>query len=175
MFMGETATKTVREIQLALKSKGIDPGPIDGKNGPKTTAALAVFQKANGLKPDGQFGPVTANLLFAAKPTGSTIISGARDAVMNVIASASNASAAGILGPAPLSVSPAEYRTTDPLPLPAIMDAPLFPTAGAPASVPTAPPAPAVSVMVEAPKPALATMLPFALLAGLFFFMKKKG
>ena len=36
-----------REIQERLKAKGFDPGPVDGKYGPKTAQALARFQDAN--------------------------------------------------------------------------------------------------------------------------------
>jgi N-acetylmuramoyl-L-alanine amidase len=50
----------VRAIQNALVSNGIDPGPVDGKYGPKTTAAVAAFQKLNHLVADGEVGPKTA-------------------------------------------------------------------------------------------------------------------
>ena len=42
-----------KKIQLALKNNGFDPGPIDGKIGPKTRKAITNFQKAKGLKADG--------------------------------------------------------------------------------------------------------------------------
>ncbi len=44
----------VRAAQQALKDKGHDPGPIDGKMGPKTEGALKDFQKAQGLKETGR-------------------------------------------------------------------------------------------------------------------------
>lgn len=44
----------VRAAQQALKDKGHDPGPVDGKMGPKTQAALKDFQKAQGLKETGR-------------------------------------------------------------------------------------------------------------------------
>jgi N-acetylmuramoyl-L-alanine amidase len=53
----------VREIQEALKAKGIDPGPIDGIFGPKTDAAVLGFQLLKGLVPDGEVGPETAGEL----------------------------------------------------------------------------------------------------------------
>jgi peptidoglycan hydrolase-like protein with peptidoglycan-binding domain len=49
----------VREIQLALKKAGYDPGSADGRLGPRTTEAIREFQKANGLQPDGKVGPRT--------------------------------------------------------------------------------------------------------------------
>ena len=50
---------TVREVQQALKQAGFDPGPIDGKMGRKTRAALRDFQQAQGLAADGRIGPHT--------------------------------------------------------------------------------------------------------------------
>ncbi|MBI3333349.1 MAG: peptidoglycan-binding protein [Candidatus Omnitrophica bacterium] len=49
----------VKEIQLALKAAGFDPGAIDGQLGNKTKVAVADFQRANGLEPDGKVGPRT--------------------------------------------------------------------------------------------------------------------
>ncbi len=60
MTTGKTSN---REIQEALKAKGNDPGPIDGKMGPKTRAALKAFQEANGLKGTGQMDNETADKL----------------------------------------------------------------------------------------------------------------
>jgi murein L,D-transpeptidase YcbB/YkuD len=53
----------VRDIQNALVAAGIDPGPVDGKYGPKTTAAVAAFQRVRGLVMDGEVGPETAQEL----------------------------------------------------------------------------------------------------------------
>ncbi len=60
----ETAAATeesgrVREIQLALKAAGFDPGSSDGRLGARTKAAVRDFQQANGLNPDGKVGPRT--------------------------------------------------------------------------------------------------------------------
>lgn len=49
-----------KQIQRALKSAGFYDGPIDGKIGPKTKAAITKFQKANGLKADGIVGKRTS-------------------------------------------------------------------------------------------------------------------
>ncbi len=56
----------VAQIQTALKQLGYDPGPIDGKAGAQTTAAVKKFQTASGLKPDGIVGPVTETALKGA-------------------------------------------------------------------------------------------------------------
>lgn len=49
----------VKAAQQALKDKGHDPGEIDGLMGPKTTAALKDFQKAQGLKETGRLDKET--------------------------------------------------------------------------------------------------------------------
>ena len=53
----------VREIQSALKKAGFNPGPIDGKIGPKTRKAIREFQKAKGLTPNGIVGYKTWSML----------------------------------------------------------------------------------------------------------------
>jgi peptidoglycan hydrolase-like protein with peptidoglycan-binding domain len=62
-----TGRKDNSEVQEALKAKGNDPGPIDGRMGPKTRAALKAFQEANGLKGTGQLDNQTAEKLGIAK------------------------------------------------------------------------------------------------------------
>lgn len=44
---------SILEIQQALKAAGFDPGPLDGKDGPRTHKALTAFQQARGLSSDG--------------------------------------------------------------------------------------------------------------------------
>jgi peptidoglycan hydrolase-like protein with peptidoglycan-binding domain len=56
-----------RKLQEALKAKGNDPGPIDGRMGPKTRAALKAFQEANGLKVTVQLDDQTAEKLGLEK------------------------------------------------------------------------------------------------------------
>ena len=43
-----------RRIQLALASAGYDPGPADGKFGPRTRRAIEGWQQANGYAPTGE-------------------------------------------------------------------------------------------------------------------------
>ena len=50
---GEAAVD-VRGAQQALRDKGFDPGPIDGRMGPRTTAAVRDFQSKEGLMATGQ-------------------------------------------------------------------------------------------------------------------------
>ncbi len=54
----------IRAVQEALHNAGFDPGVIDGRRGPVTEEALALFQKENGLKPDGIIGKKTARMLL---------------------------------------------------------------------------------------------------------------
>jgi len=50
---------TTKDIQLALKNAGFDPGSQDGKMGPRTRQAIKDYQKSKGLVPDGVVGPKT--------------------------------------------------------------------------------------------------------------------
>jgi peptidoglycan hydrolase-like protein with peptidoglycan-binding domain len=51
--------ENVKAAQKALKTKGVDPGPIDGIMGPKTTSALKDFQKKEGLQVTGRLNAET--------------------------------------------------------------------------------------------------------------------
>jgi len=55
--------EVVKDIQRSLKSVGVDPGPIDGIFGHKTTAAVAAYQALKGIIADGHVGPQTARRL----------------------------------------------------------------------------------------------------------------
>lgn len=43
----------VADMQKMLKAAGFDPGPLDGKFGPRTEAALKAYQRATGATQDG--------------------------------------------------------------------------------------------------------------------------
>lgn len=53
----------VRAVQEALKTKGFDPGPIDGVQGPQTTQAVKDFQRAENLEVTGRADSATLNKL----------------------------------------------------------------------------------------------------------------
>ncbi len=53
----------VLEVQRLLKSRGFDPGPLDGVFGSMTEKAVKSFQASIGLSVDGLVGPETAEAL----------------------------------------------------------------------------------------------------------------
>ena len=57
---------TVIELQRGLKALGYDPGPIDGRAGARTRAAVRQYQEASGLVADGIAGPMTREALAAS-------------------------------------------------------------------------------------------------------------
>ena len=50
---------SVAALQVALRSKGLYGGPVDGISGPMTRSALRHFQRANGIRPTGKVGMPT--------------------------------------------------------------------------------------------------------------------
>jgi len=56
---------SISDVQSALVRSGFDPGPVDGKMGKKTKAAIKAFQRAHNLNPDGVVGDKTWKLLQA--------------------------------------------------------------------------------------------------------------
>lgn len=55
------------DVQEALTRLGYDPGPIDGRSGPRTRAAVMQFQRDRRLVADGIVGPKTIDALTAAE------------------------------------------------------------------------------------------------------------
>jgi peptidoglycan hydrolase-like protein with peptidoglycan-binding domain len=69
----------VLAIQKDLRKLGYYKGALDGKEGPRTRAAIKAFQKANGLVADGKYGPMTDEavdraLTKAGRKTGNDAI-----------------------------------------------------------------------------------------------------
>ena len=53
----------IRSYQLELKARGYFFGPVDGRKGPRTRAALRNFQRAEGLTPSGSLDQATLERL----------------------------------------------------------------------------------------------------------------
>lgn len=62
----------VRDVQIALRDAGFDPGPIDGIMGPRTRTALSDFQEAQGLPATGKLDAATQQQLLATYRSGSS-------------------------------------------------------------------------------------------------------
>jgi peptidoglycan hydrolase-like protein with peptidoglycan-binding domain len=54
---------SVRSAQAKLKSEGFDPGPVDGRMGPRTASAVRAYQKAQGLQQSGRLDQATLDRL----------------------------------------------------------------------------------------------------------------
>jgi hypothetical protein len=54
---------TGRMLQLRLREAGYDPGPIDGKFGQQTKAALCQFQRQQGLRITGELDDASRKAL----------------------------------------------------------------------------------------------------------------
>jgi peptidoglycan hydrolase-like protein with peptidoglycan-binding domain len=61
----------IREAQQALKAEGFDPGPIDGRLGPQTKAALSEYQTKENLKVTGRLDSQTKKRLVRGAPAAS--------------------------------------------------------------------------------------------------------
>ena len=55
----------VAALQVGLRARGFDPGPVDGVRGPQTTGALIAFQRRSGLPATGYAGNRTRHALGA--------------------------------------------------------------------------------------------------------------
>jgi peptidoglycan hydrolase-like protein with peptidoglycan-binding domain len=61
----------VKAAQRALQERGYDPGPVDGRVGAKTQAAVKQFQKAEELRVTGRLDAETADRLRARDRRGA--------------------------------------------------------------------------------------------------------
>lgn len=66
--VGAGGAETVAAAQRALAALGYDPGPADGQIGPRTQAAIALFQRERGLAETGVLDGTTLSALRAASP-----------------------------------------------------------------------------------------------------------
>ena len=65
---------SVADLQRRLAAMGYDPGPIDGRYGPRTAAAVRAFQQSAGIAVDGVAGPQTqASLAGAGAAPGAAV------------------------------------------------------------------------------------------------------
>ena len=53
----------IKAVQRRLIEENYDPGSVDGLKGPRTTAALKIYQSEHNLVPDGVLGPQTLSSL----------------------------------------------------------------------------------------------------------------
>jgi peptidoglycan hydrolase-like protein with peptidoglycan-binding domain len=56
---GHVAMADTRAAQEALRTQGFDPGPIDGRMGPRTNAAISDYQRKNDLPVTGMLDDAT--------------------------------------------------------------------------------------------------------------------
>src|SRR5215467_5317735 len=68
----------IRSLQQALRDKGFDPGPIDGRLGPQTRQALQSFQRSKNITASGELDNETSQQLGLQRSgMGNTMGSGA--------------------------------------------------------------------------------------------------
>lgn len=60
------------QVQIDLKLKGFDPGPVDGIMGPNTESAIVAFKRSHGLRPRPYIGPITMKKLKEKLKPGGT-------------------------------------------------------------------------------------------------------
>jgi len=86
----------VKEIQRRLRDWGYYKGPVDGKYGEATRAAVILFQKKHGLTADGIVGAKTAEKLGIPAPkSGSSVKSGGSSSDLYLLAKLVYAEARG--------------------------------------------------------------------------------
>ncbi|QRK05469.1 peptidoglycan-binding protein [Archangium violaceum] len=61
--MEHTDDGGISGAQMRLRNLGFNPGPVDGKMGPRTAAALSAFQRVQGLEVTGELDSATRQKL----------------------------------------------------------------------------------------------------------------
>lgn len=77
---------TVKKVQQKLKNWGYYSGAVDGIFGAKTTAAVKLFQKRNGLTVDGIVGNKTLAAMGISAGNSTNVTSQYSDADINLLA-----------------------------------------------------------------------------------------
>jgi peptidoglycan hydrolase-like protein with peptidoglycan-binding domain len=75
----QAAIERTRQIQLALKRRGYDPGPIDGIMGRRTASALRAFQADHGLAVTGMVSRTVYELLVPGATQADDMAIGSTD------------------------------------------------------------------------------------------------
>ncbi len=68
--------EAVKQLQLALKDLGFDPGAVDGHFGANTESAVKHFQQDHGITADGIVGPITWRNIDEADQSEPTLKKG---------------------------------------------------------------------------------------------------
>ncbi|MCB1386543.1 MAG: peptidoglycan-binding protein [Nitratireductor sp.] len=89
-------SELIEGIQAALARTGDFSGTVDGLNGPVTRAAIAAYQKRNGLPASGNASPELLALIESTLP--KTVAAAKRDRLSDVIATSQSADANGKAG-----------------------------------------------------------------------------
>jgi DNA invertase Pin-like site-specific DNA recombinase len=91
-------SQRVRLLQLRLRSLGEHPGPVDGRFGPLSRAAVIAFQRRHGLAVDGVVGEATAALLSRQERRPTALVRKLRSAPSRRLQLARVTSPAGTAG-----------------------------------------------------------------------------
>ena len=67
------AMADMRAAQEALKTHGFDPGPVDGRMGPRTSAAISDYQRKNDLPVTGMLDDATMAKLDVRTSRGTEV------------------------------------------------------------------------------------------------------
>jgi peptidoglycan hydrolase-like protein with peptidoglycan-binding domain len=67
------AMTDTRAAQDALRTQGFDPGPVDGRMGPRTSAALSDYQRKNDLPVTGRLDDATMAKLNIRSSRGTDV------------------------------------------------------------------------------------------------------